>query len=34
MIPALKSGEDDVGSYLEKATAKSLFHLQKIKFLL
>ena len=34
MIPALKRGEDDVGSYLQKDTAKSLFHLQKIKFLL
>ena len=29
MIPALKRGEDDVGSYLQKHTAKSLFHLQK-----
>ena len=34
MIPALKRGEDDVGSYLQKHTAKSLFHLQKIRFLL
>ena len=29
MIPALKRNEDDVGSYLQKDTAKSLFHLQK-----
>ena len=29
MIPALKRDEDDVGSYLQKDTAKSLFHLQK-----
>ena len=34
MIPALKRDEDDVGSYLQKDTAKSLFHLQKRKFLL
>ena len=34
MIPALKRGEDDVGSYLQKDTAKSVFHLQKIKYLL
>ena len=26
MIAALKRGEDDVGSYLQKHTAKSLFH--------
>ena len=31
MIPALKRDEDDVGSYLQKDTAKSLFHLQKKK---
>ena len=34
VIPALKRGEIDVGSYLQKDTAKSLFHLQKKKFLL
>ena len=31
MIPALKGGGDDVGSYLQKHTAKSLFYLQKNK---
>ena len=31
MIPALKRGEDDVGSYLQKHTEKSLFHQQKNK---
>ena len=30
MIPALKRGEEDVGSYLQKHTAKSLFHLQEV----
>ena len=34
VIPALKRGEIDVGSYLQKDTAKSLFHLQNIRFLL
>ena len=29
MIPALKRGEDDVGSYLQKHTAKSFFRHQK-----
>ena len=31
MIPALKRGEDDVGSYLQKHTLQSPFFTNKIK---